>query len=324
MRTPRALGALALVAAIAAGCSTGATATAAPTANPTPVPSAAPTAAPATPAPTPAPTLDACAKDNLALKNPGKLTIGADNPAYPPYFARRPGGNTPPWEESDYTGDPTTGEGFEGAVAYAVADKLGFTKDQVGWIPVPFTNSFAPGAKDFDFYLTQVSHTPERAKAVDMSDGYYHVSQAVVALKGSKASKATSLSELKDLKLGAQALTTSYQAIQDVIKPTTDTQAFDSNDLAIKALKSGQIDALVVDLPTSYFITTVQIPDGAAVTVGRFENSFPEYFSLVLEKDSKLTPCVNAAVKALTDAGTLTGLASKWLPFQDTVPTLKP
>ena len=176
-----------------------------------------------------------------------------------------------------------------------MADKLGFTKDQVSWTVVPFANSFAPGGKDFDFYITQVSYTPERAKAVDMSDGYYHVSQAVVALKDSPVAKATTLSELKSYKFGAQAATTSFQAIQDVIKPTPDVQVFDSNDLAIKALQSGQIDALVVDLPTADYITNVQIQN--AVTVGKFDNTFPEYFSLVLEKDSPLTTCVNAAVE---------------------------
>ena len=145
------------------------------------------TGAPATEAPSvePSPSADACATDTLAVKTPGTFTIGADNPAFPPYFATREGGNTPPWEDSDFTGDPTTGEGFEGAVAFAIAEQLGFAADAVTWIPVPFNNSFAPGAKDFDIYLTQVSSTPERAQAADLSDGYYDVTQSVVALKDS-------------------------------------------------------------------------------------------------------------------------------------------
>lgn len=264
---------------------------------------------------------DACAPANLALRTAGTLTLGADNPAYPPYFAHREGGNTPPWEDSDYTGDPTTGEGFESAVAYAIADQLGIAKDKVAWTVVPFSNSFAPGAKEFDFYITQVSYKPERAQAVDLSDGYYFVSQSVVALKDSPIASARTVADLAGYTFGAQVGTTSYDVIVNTIKPTKDAQVFDSNDAAIEALKSGQIDGIVVDLPTADFITNVQVEN--AVAVGKFAAT-AEYFSLVLEKDSALTPCVNAAIKALTDDGTLKALVAKWLPFQDGVPVFGP
>ena len=324
MRTIKGVSALALVAAVAAACSGGAASpsAAAPTEAPTVAPTVAPTEAVATEAPTEAPTPDACATANLALKTAGTFTIGADNPAYPPYFAPREGGNTPPWEDSEFTGDPTTGEGFESAVGFAIAEQLGFSADQVTWIVTPFANSYAPGAKEFDIYLTQVSYTPQRAQAVDMSEGYYFVSQSVVALADSPLAGATTLADLADYTFGAQVGTTSYTTIVDVIKPTKDPQVFDSNDLAVEALSNGQIDGLVVDLPTADFVTNVQVE--GAVAVGKFESDQSEYFSAVLEKDSALTPCVNAAITSLGEAGTLDELVATWLPFQDQVPVFGP
>jgi polar amino acid transport system substrate-binding protein len=324
MRTTRGLTALVLVAALAAAC-TGGGATS-PSAAPTTAPATEPpaTQAPASEAPStePSASADACATDTLAVKTPGTFTIGADNPAYPPYFARREGGNTPPWEESDFTGDPTTGEGFESAVGYAIAEELGFAAEDVTWIPVPFANSYAPGAKEFDIYLTQVSYTPERAQAADLSDGYYFVNQAVVALADGPVASATTVAELKAFTFGAQVGTTSYDTIVEVIQPTTDAQVFDNNDLAIEALSNGQVQAIVVDLPSADFITNVQVED--AVTVGKFDTGEEEYFSAVLEKGSALTPCVNAAIAALHEAGTIDALVTQWLPFQDQVPVFTP
>ncbi len=289
---------------------------------PTSAPSAVtPTAAPATPAPAtpaPTPTPNACAPENLATVAAGSLTIGADNPAYPPYFEISDSA-TPPWE----LGDPTNGKGFESAVAYAVADRLGFAADKVAWTVVPFNNSYAPGPKSFDFFITQVSATPERAQTVDLSDGYYFVNQAVVAPKDSPIASVTSTADLAPFKFGAQVGTTSYQTIIDTIKPTQEPSVFDTNDAAIEALKNGQIDALVVDLPTAFYVTAVQFDSG--VIVGQFPAPPEgEHFSLVLAKDSPLTVCVNQALAAMTADGTLDGITKTWLSDKANAPVFTP
>lgn len=310
--------AIGLVALLAVACGPAAS-TSSPTAT-----AGAPSAAP-TSGVTAAPTQDACATENLVLTAAGMLTIGTDNPAYPPYFEAREGGNAAPWEDLGFTGDPTTGEGFESAVAFALAKQLGFAADKVAWVVVPFANSYAPGPKAFDFDINQISYTPERAQAVDMSDGYYSLNQAVVALKANPVSSVTTIAGLKEYKFGAQLGTTSYTTIQNVIAPTAEASVYDSNDLAIEALKAKQIDAIVVDLPTADFITNVQIEDGASAILGQLQPAAgtDEHFSLVLAKGSALTACVNAAIAALTTDGTLDQLASTWLPFQDAVPVLK-
>lgn len=302
-----------LIAIVVAACTS---AGAPPSAAPSEAASLAPSEVPST-APSASP--DACATDSLAVVTPGTLTIGTDNPAYPPYFAENASGTaTAPWE----LGDPTTGEGFESAVGFAIAEQLGFTKDQVAWVVVPFANAFAPGAKTFDFDLGQVSYKPERAETADLSEGYYFGNQSLVVLESSPLASATTIAELKDSIFGAQVGTTSYDAIANVIAPTTTPAVYDTNDAAIEALKAGTIDGIVVDLPTADYITNVQV-DGATI-VGQFEGGTPEYFSAVLNKDSALTECVNAAIAALTADGTLDELASKWLPFQETVPVIKP
>jgi polar amino acid transport system substrate-binding protein len=305
-----------IIATIAAACGPGA-ATSAPTSASTQAPTQA---AVATAAPTP----DACATANLKLVTPGVLTAGTDNPAYPPYFNLHDSPYPTPWEDLGYTGDPTTGEGFESAIAYAVADKLGFPKDKVAWVVVPFANSFAPGPKNFDFNINQVSYTPERAQSADLSDGYYNLKQAIVALKTNPIATAKTLADLAKYKFGAQIGTTSYSTIKDVIKATAEGAVYDTNDLAIAALKGKQVDAIIVDLPTADYITNVQIENGAATIVGQLEGATAnEHFSLGLAKGSALTPCVNAALAALKSAGTLDALAKKWLPFQDAIPVLK-
>jgi polar amino acid transport system substrate-binding protein len=320
MRTTTRLTGAALVAAfLVAACSGGATP------SPSPSPSAAASVA-ASPSPSPSPAL-ACSPADLATFTAGKLTVGTDNPAFPPYFAIRDGGNNPPWEDLGYTGDPTTGEGFESAVAYAVADELGYTKDQVVWVVVPFANATAPGAKTYDFVINQVSWSEERATAIDLSDGYYDLNQAIVALKENPVTAAKSLADLKAFKFGAQVGTTSYSAIQDVIAPTQDAQVYNDNTGAIQALTAKQIDAIVVDLPTADFIANagVEIDSGLAVIVGQFAatGDVQEHFSLALGRGSALTPCINQALGSLRAAGTLDELATTWLPFQEAVPVLK-
>ena len=154
--------------------------------------------------------------EELATELAGKLTIGTDNPAYPPYFEPPASGNAPaPWE----LGDPTNGQGFESMTAYAVANKLGFYSADVVWTVVPFDESYKPGTKPFDFYLAQVSYTSDRAQSVDMSDGYYFVNQAVVSLKANAITGAKTIADLKKFRFGAAQNTTAYDTINNVIAP---------------------------------------------------------------------------------------------------------
>ncbi len=256
---------------------------------------------------------DACAPETLETKQAGMLTIGTDNPAFPPYFDPPADDEeaTEPWE----LGDPTNGRGFESAVAYAVAGELGFGQDQVEWIPVPFDNSFAPGPKDFDFYLAQVSFTEERAQAVDMSGGYYFVNQALVARENTPIAGASSIEDVAQYRLGVAQGTTSLQYVEEVIQPATEPRVYNDNTGAINGIRADQVDGIVVDLPTAFFITAVQFTNG--VIVGQFPSqgtaADQEHFSLVLEMDSPLTDCVNEALAALTDNGELEQLTIEWL-----------
>jgi polar amino acid transport system substrate-binding protein len=247
---------------------------------------------------------DACAKDQLTLKTPGQLTLATDNPAFPPWFQNAQGG---PWNP---TKEPTK-QGYEAAVSYAVAEGLGFTDDEVKWVVVPFNNIFKPGATDFDFDVNQVSFSEKRAQAVDFSDSYYDVEQAVVVDKSSKYAHATSLADLKDAKLGAQIGTTSYDAILDTIQPSQQPNVYNSNDDAIRALKNGNIDGIVVDYPTSLYVTAVQAPN--TVAVGRLPSAGQEYFGLVFEKGDPLRECVNQVIAKLRSDGTLDQFAQKWI-----------
>jgi polar amino acid transport system substrate-binding protein len=257
-----------------------------------------------------------CEKDKLGLHEDGTLTIGADNPAFPPWFGGAE--KTKPWKVSD----PYSGKGYESAVAYAVAKQLGFTKAQVKWTVTPFNNSFRPGKKSFDFYITQVSYNPQRAKAVDFSKGYYFVNQSVVGRKGKPIASVRSINGLRKYKLGAQVGTTSYDYIVNQIKPTSSPKVYDTNDAAVQALKNGQIDGLVVDLPTAFYVTAVQVPDGKVI--GQFAaKGTKERFGLVLQKGSKLTPCVNKALDRLWANGTIKTLQRIWLAKATGAPVLK-
>jgi polar amino acid transport system substrate-binding protein len=250
---------------------------------------------------------DDCARENLQTYEEGVLTIGTDQPAYEPWFV---------------DDDPSNGKGFESAVAYAVAEELGFTADEVTWTPVKFEAAIAPGPKSFDFDINQFSITEERREAVDFSSPYYDVTQAVISKKGSKADGATSLADLKDLKIGAQVGTTSFDAIQSSIQPSSDPAVFNSNDDAKVALDNDQIDALVVDLPTAFYMTAVEIDKG--IIVGQLPaGDSPEQFGLVLDKGSPLTLCVSAAVESLRSDGTLDRLEQEWLADVAGAPVLE-
>jgi polar amino acid transport system substrate-binding protein len=257
-----------------------------------------------------------CAKGQLNLVSPGKLTIGTDNPAYPPWF----GGGTKIsfWKIND----PSTGKGFESAVAYAVARRLGFARDQVTWKYTPFNNSFAPGKKAFDFDINQISYTPQRARVVDFSDSYYDVNQAVAVNKGTKIATVTTAAGLKPYELGAQLGTTSYQYIKDKVKPSKKPSVFPTNAGAVQALKNKQIDGLVVDLPTAFYVTAAQVPN--SIVLGQFPaQPGGEHFAMVFQKGNSLDACVNKALKTLRDNGTLQKLQQQWLAKATGAPILR-
>ena len=249
---------------------------------------------------------DACSPDQLKLTNAGTLTVGTDKPAYPPYF------------EDD---DPSNGKGFESAVAYAVAEELGFTKDQVKWTVVPFNSSYAPGPKKFDFDINQISVTPKRAERVDFSTPYYTAPQAIVTLKSAPTADATSLSELADVKLGVQVGTTSLDAANDVIKPSTPPQVFNDSNDTVRALKTKRVDAIVVDLPTAFYLTAAEIPE--AKITGQFDAPGGDDWGLVLAKDSELTSCVNQAIDSLQSSGKLDEITDQWMGGQAGAPKLQ-
>ena len=264
---------------------------------------------------------DECSAESLETKTAGRLTIGTDNPAFPPYWDPPADGEEPtdPWE----LGDPTNKRGFEGAVAWAVAEELGFGDDTVDFVPVPFDNSFAPGEKDFDFYLAQVSFSEERAEAVDLSDGYFFSNQALVANADTPITEATSIADLAEYQLGAQVGTTSLTYIEAEIQPTTEAMVYTSNDDAIDALNAEQVQGIVVDLPTAFFITAVQMENGTIV--GQFPpaGDEQEYFSLVLDQDSPLTDCVNEAIASLTESGELEAITQEWMSENAGAPVLE-
>jgi polar amino acid transport system substrate-binding protein len=247
-----------------------------------------------------------CAPGGLATKTVGTLTIGTDNPAYEPWFSDN---------------KPANGKGFESAVAYNVAERLGYPAQNVKWTQVPFNNAIAPGPKAYDFDINQFSITDERKQAVDFSSPYYLVRQTVITTKGSKIDGQTTIAGLKDAKLGAQVGTTSLQAIKELIKPSKQASVFNSNDDAKKALQNGTVDGLVVDLPTAFYMTAAELDNG--VIVGQLPQvGVPEQFGLVLDKDSPLTVCVKKAVDQLRQDGTLAVLEKTWLAGTDGAPEL--
>lgn len=250
---------------------------------------------------------DPCAKDQLPVKTAGTFTVGTDNPAYEPWFVDN---------------KPANGKGYESAVAYAVAKELGFAAAEVKWVTVPFTNAYAPGDKKFDVDINQVTITEARRKAVDFSSGYYDAAQTVVTIKGSPIAGAKTIADLKDAKLAAQVGTTSYAAINEQIKPTKKAAVYDTNDLAVQALQNGQVDGIVVDLPTAFYVAAAQVENG--VIVGQLPpgSGKPEQFGMVLAKGSPLTACVSQAVDTLQSNGTLKKLQTQWLAKSAGAPLL--
>jgi len=244
--------------------------------------------------------------DTMPTLANGTLTIATSEPAFEPWVIDN---------------DPTNGNGFESAVAYAVANRLGYLPGQVTWTRVGFDEAIAK-PDGFDFDINQFTITEDRRKQVDFSSGYYTVAQTVITVDGSPIGTATSVADLKDAQLGAMNGTTSLEAINTVIAPTKVPQVFDDNALAAQALQNGQIDGLVVDLPTAFFMTGAQLTDGKVIGQLKTASGEAEQLGLLLAKDSPLTACVTAAVDSLRTDGTLDALAEKWLAGSDTAPVL--
>jgi polar amino acid transport system substrate-binding protein len=238
----------------------------------------------------------------------GTLTIATDSPAYDPWFNDN---------------DPSNGQGYESAVAYAVAKELGFDQSSVTWVKQPFNTSFAPGPKHFDFDINQISITAARAKAVTFSDGYYTAAQALVALKGSPISDVSSLADLKQYKLGAQTGTTSLTALREDVQPDRDPVVFQNTKDAKQALLNHQVDAIAADLPTAFYITAVQIPHSTIVGQFQQQSGSPEQFGMLFSKDNPLVDCVNEALAEIKSDGTLDAIEQQWLSQTVSVPVLQ-
>jgi polar amino acid transport system substrate-binding protein len=241
-------------------------------------------------------TADACTKASLKTQTPGTLTIATDKPAFPPYFV---------------DDKPANGKGFESAVAYAIAKQLGYAKDEVKWTVVPFNASYAPGPKKFDFDINQISITAARQKAVDFSAPYFTAPQALVVPKGSKLAGATSLADLRAAHIGVQIGTTSFDAVKQVIKPSSEPKLFNNSTDVVTALKQGQVDGVVVDLPTAFYVTAAQV-EGSKI-VGQFEAPGGDRWGALLAKGSPLTACVSKAVTTLESSGELMKIYDEWL-----------
>ncbi|MEO6349574.1 MAG: transporter substrate-binding domain-containing protein [Candidatus Limnocylindrales bacterium] len=320
--------------------STAATAAPSTPATATPV-TAAPTTAPtvaATPtaAPTPSSVADACAGD-LALKNPGRLTLSTDIPAFPPWWGgdaaeqydNEPDGGSP-WSATDFSAEPYSMEGFEGAIAYAVAQAMGFTADKVDWLANPdFALAFTPGEKPFDLHMAQISATADRAQAVTFSDPYFDSNQAVLALTTNDIINAASIEDLKAFRLGAAANTTSFTFLEDVIAPTTEVLNFPDNAGTLQALQGDVVDGIIVDLSTAFFMRDAQLEDFATdepegTIVGQFgPPAEPDHVAFVLELGSPLVDCVNQALAAVKDSGQHQQILDEWINTGQSVPFLE-
>jgi polar amino acid transport system substrate-binding protein len=253
-----------------------------------------------------------CATQNAdAFKNSGTLTIGTDNPAYPPWFSGGETSANPDWKVDD----PYTGKGYESATAYAIADAMGFSKDQVDWVVAPFNQTYKPGPKDYDFAMEQISYTAKRDEAVDFSESYYDVEQSLVAVKGTPIASATSISDLKDYTIAAPIGTTSYDLITNVIQPNNEPGAYNTLADTVAALNAGQIDGMVVDAPTAFYIADPYVQQVKnSVVVGIFpQTGTPEYVGAAFEEGSPLVPCVNAALEQIKSDGTLDAIHQEWL-----------
>ncbi|HEX4466747.1 MAG TPA: ABC transporter substrate-binding protein [Solirubrobacteraceae bacterium] len=247
----------------------------------------------------------ACTKESLKLQHDGQLTIATDSPAYSPYFIDN---------------KPANGKGFESAVAYAIAQKLGFSTNEVKWTVEPFDSSYAPGPKSFDFDLNEISITKPRLNEVDFSAPYYTDPQGVIVPKGSKLASIKSLAELKDAKIGVQIGTTSLEATEQLIEPSQQPQVFNNSNDVVSAFKNKSVDAIVVDLATGFELTGEELTDGQIV--GQFSAPGGDNWGALLGKGSSLTPCVTKAIESLRSEGALQKLTTRWMTSSVGVPQL--
>ncbi|SDH52837.1 ABC transporter substrate-binding protein [Microbacterium pygmaeum] len=238
---------------------------------------------------------------------PGKLTLATGDIAYEPYVV---------------DDDPSSGEGFEAAVAYAIADKLGFAPEDVEWVRTSFEAAIAPGPKNFDFNIQQYTITDERKQAVDFSSPYYAASQAVVGINGGPLDGVDSIAGLKDVTLGAMAGSTSAQTIEDVIQPTVEPKLYGSNEDAVAAFNANQFDGFVIDLPTAFLATALYI-DNSFIVGELPAGGIADEWGVVLAKDSVLTERVSAAIDELREDGTLEEITAQWLGAGSGVTLLK-
>jgi len=249
--------------------------------------------------------------DEVVTKTDGVLTVATGETVFPPWMGAG----------ADDFDDPSTGTGFEGALVFALADELGFADDAVTFVRTGFDEAIAPGAKDWDFNIQQYSITEQRDEVVDFSDGYYQVEQAIIGAADSPAASAGSIDELKDLRLGAAIGTTSLDYVDDVISPNEKGQVYDDNAAAKSAFDAGQVDGIVFDLPTAYFITAVEITDASIIGVLP-RTGDPEELGMLFEEGSGLVGCVNEALATLRSNGTIEALEDEWLNQGGSVPTL--
>jgi polar amino acid transport system substrate-binding protein len=240
------------------------------------------------------------------LYQKGQLTVATDKPVYPPWFLNN---------------NPANGQGYESAVAYAIAKQLGFKSSQVKWAYEPFNASYAPGPKKFDFDVNEISYTPQRATAVTFSDSYYDVQQALVALKNGPIASKHSPAQLKTYVYGDQVGTTSLAFITSEIQPTAQPKVFQTLNDVKSALQTHQIAALVTDTPTAQYISSSEIP--GTVMVGQFPST-GEHYGLLFAKGDSLVTCVNKAIATLKSNGTLQHLQKQYLQIYLTVPTIQP
>jgi polar amino acid transport system substrate-binding protein len=250
--------------------------------------------------------------DPLPTVQEGVLTVATGETVFPPWMGAA---------EDDFD-DPTTGTGYEGALVFALAEELGFTPDQIEWVRTGFDEVIAPGDKDWDFNIQQYSITADRDEVVDFTDGYYTVEQAIIGSADSPAASATTIADLKGLRIGAAIGTTSLDYAEQVIAPDSQVQVYDDNAAAKAAFDANQVDAIVFDLPTAYYITAVEITDASIIGVLPRSTDAPEELGMLFEEGNPLVECVNAALATLRDAGTLDALEDEWLNQGGSIPSI--